>query len=144
MDRKTITTILAILLIGSFFMPYLKDNTISASGYEIVTTPNQLGVQGWGMLAVKYCWLLLPFAGIMLLIGALNNGRYFIGRWPWALLPIGVLAFVIIKIYRDAKGIGSPLTINKLMNELGYGFWVAFAAAVLLALYWPRKESVAK
>ena len=121
-------------------MPFLKNGSVSASGLEIVMGPKNMGKKDMGLLLVKYIWILLPFSGIMLLIGALNNDRYLIGRWAWAFLPLAVLAFVILKIYRDAKRIGSPTSFDDLAAQLGFGFWVALAAAVLLFFYWPKKE----
>ena len=141
MDKKILTTITSIILIGSFFMPYLKSGAISATGFEIVTAPYNAENKGMGILIIKYIWLLLPLSGIVLLIGALNNGKYFIGRWAWALLPLAVLLLVIARIYMDAKRIGSPLSVSQLAAELGVGFWVAMAASLLLALYWPRQKA---
>lgn len=141
MDRKSLTTILALVLIGSFFMPYLKDGPVSASGFEILITPKDIAAKDFALLMIKYIWLLLPLSGIILLIGALNKGKYFIARWPWAFLPLVVLLFVVAKIYLDAKRVGPPATISEIAGELGFGFWVALAASVILAVYHPRSKA---
>jgi hypothetical protein len=140
MDRKTVTIILALALIGCFFLPYLQYGSVTASGFDLLTAPNISGADK-GLLIMKYIWIMIPVAGIMLLIGALNNGNYFLGRGIWAFLPLLTLLFVMAIIFRDAKKIGTNISISELAKNMGTGFWITLGLSLLLALFWPRRRA---
>jgi hypothetical protein len=139
-DRKTLTIILSLALIACFFLPYLKFGDISASGFDIVTAP-MIRNADRGIVMIKYVWLLIPLAAIILLIGALNNGHYFLGRAIWAFLPLLALAFVVAKIYRDAKSLNSPFSISTFAENFDISFWISLVLSLVLALYWPRQTT---
>ena len=139
MDRKTVTIVLALALIGCFFLPYLQYGPVNASGFDLLTAPTNNGADR-GLLIMKYIWIMIPVAGIMLLIGALNNGNYFLGRVIWAFLPLLTLLFVVVQIFRDAKRIGANISISELAMNMGIGFWITLGLSLLLAFYWPRQK----
>ncbi len=140
MDRKTVTIVLALALIGCFFLPYLQYGTVTASGFDLLTTPTISGADR-GILIMKYIWIVIPVAGIILLIGAFNNGNYFLGRGLWAFLPLLTLLFVMVMIFRDAKRIGTNISISELAKNMGIGFWITLGLSLVLALYWPRQKA---
>jgi hypothetical protein len=140
MDRKKVTIVLALALIGSFFLPYLQYGPITASGFDLLTAPTISGADK-GLLIMKYIWLVIPVAGIMLLIGALNNGNYLLGRGIWAFLPLLTLFFVVALIFRDAKKIGANISISELAKNMGIGFWITLGLSLVLALYWPKRKA---
>jgi len=140
MDRKPYTVIFALILIGSFFLPYLKGPNGSASGLDIVTAGSDHGGD-WQILLLKYVWILIPLSGLMLLIGALNNENYFLGRGLWTWLPLLTVIFVVVKIYLDAKNNGSgSVSVGDLVEIFGVGYWIAFGASLILAFYNPRSR----
>jgi hypothetical protein len=122
MDRKMLTIILAILLIAGFFLPYLSSgpfNTSGISGFDFI--------KGGGK-ADKYLLLLSPIAGLLLLVGAANNGNYTPSRGVLVLLAlVGVLYLLIRSLIEGAD-------LGQLFKMLGLGYWLSLAAALLLTL----------
>jgi hypothetical protein len=133
MDKKILTIILAVVLIGCFFLPYYSLGGINVSGYDSI-------FNGVGSDWQKYIPLLIPISGAMLLIGALNNGNYVIARVLWALIPLLTILYWLI---------GSPLingvAIGDIFKGLGKGFgiglWVTIGASLVLAVYNPRSKA---
>jgi hypothetical protein len=129
MDKRILTIILAVVLIGCFFLDYGS----SVSGYDLVF---KMPGNDWQ----KYIPLLIPVSGILLLIGALNNGNYFITRAIWAWVPLLTILYWII---------GSPLingvAIGDIFKGLGKGYgiglWVTIAASLVLAIYNPKSKA---
>jgi hypothetical protein len=129
MDRKTLTIILAVILIGCFFLDYSKGG---GSGYEYVfNTPGGKGV--WE----KYVWLLIPISGVMLLIGALNNSNYMLGRSLWSWLPLLTILFFLIRAYMRANDFSA---VTATVKNFGIGLWITAVAAIILAFYNPRRR----
>jgi hypothetical protein len=87
---------------------------------------------------MKYLWLAMPVSGLFLLIGALNNGNYFLGRGFWAILPLLALLFLLIGIpVIEGAAIGDVFKV--ITRMYGIGVWVALAASLILAFYQPRR-----
>lgn len=127
MDKKMFTIILAIVLIGCFFLSWTSG--VTWSGLDIVKAPGG----NWH----KYVPALIPLSGLMLLIGALNNGNYPGGRGLWAWLPLLTLLFLFIGIPMiDGKAIGD--VFKDLGKNYGIGLWITIAASLVLAFYNPR------
>ena len=139
MDRKTITIILALALISCFFLPYLKYGAISANGFNLLTAKAPRSAEK-GLLLMKYIWILIPVAATMLIVGALNNGNYFMGRGIWALLPLLTVLLVAVQVFRDAKHRKSDVAISDLSENFGIGYWITAGISLVLAFYWPRKK----
>lgn len=140
MDRKLFTTIFAIILVASFFLPYLKfGNLASMSGLDIVSSNAGKGGD-WDDMLMQYIWVLIPLSGLILLLGSLNRENYFLGRGLWTWLPLLTVIFVIVKLYLESKnaGGGSAVSIGDLVKIFGMGFWVAAVASLILAFYNPR------
>jgi hypothetical protein len=130
MDKKILTVILAIVLIGCFFLPYMSFMGMSASGYDAVFS-------GGGGDWKKYILLLIPVSGVMLLIGALNNGNYILGRGIWAWLPLLTVIYMIIgQPLIDGEAIGN--IFKGLGKGYGIGLWVTIGASLVLAIYNPK------
>ncbi len=141
MNRKLFTTVFAVILIGSFFLPYLKFGAAgSSSGFDLVTASGGRGE--WQDMLMKYIWILIPLSGILLLIGAMNNENYIFGRGLWTWLPLLTVIFVIVKLYLDAKNMngGRSVSVSDLVKVFGIGFWIATVASLLLAFYNPRSR----
>lgn len=134
MNRKIVTIILAVLLIGSFFLPMGAGGNVSA--FDLVQGPS-LGNSIEGIL-MKYLWLAIPLSGLILLIGALNHETYFLGRGIWAFLPLLSLLMLLIGIpMMEGAPIGDLLKV--IVKMYGIGVWVALGASLVLAIYWPRR-----
>ena len=125
MDKKMLTIVLSVVLIGCFFLPYFKFMGVGASGYDIVFS----GGGNWE----KYLMLLIPIPAVLLLIGALNNGNYIGGRTLWAWLPLLAILYHLIRMVVEGAAIGD------LVKVIGLGLWVSLAASLVLAFYNPKK-----
>jgi hypothetical protein len=128
MDKKTLTIILAVVLIAGFFLPYLSSgpfSTAGISGFDFI--------KGGGGKADKYILLLSPIAGLLLLVGAANNGNYTPSRGVLVLLALAGVLYLVIRSLIEGADIG------QLFKMLGLGYWLSLAAALVLALYNPKK-----
>lgn len=123
MDRKTLTIVLSVALIASFFLAYFG----SASGLDIVKTPSY----GWE----KYLLLLIPIAGLLLLLGALNKGNNW-GLLSW--LPLLAILFWIIAMPL-INGVAIGDVFKMIGKGYGVGMWIAIVSSLILAFYNPRK-----
>ena len=132
MDKKTLSIILGLALLVSFFLPYLDFGYSKASGLDIVKSAGESKDA-----IVTYIWLLLPISGLMLLIGGLNKGNYPGGRSIWAWLPLLTLLFILI-IYPMIQGMSIGNVFKSFGQGFGLGLWIALAAAVVAAFANPR------
>ena len=126
MDKKMLTIILAVVLIGCFFLAYLSFMGHGVSGYDLVFSG--------GGSAEKYVLLLIPISGVMLLIGALT-GNYIGGRAIWTWLPLLTVLYYIIRMVIEGIGIGD------LFKVIGIGLWITLAASLVLAFYNPKDKA---
>lgn len=128
MDRKTFTIIIAIALIGSFFLPYYSfGGRGGVSGLDVLTAKGG----DWQ----KYLILLIPLTGLLLLLGELNN-NYILSRGLLSLLPLLTLIFIIF-ISPLIKGADFGSIFKYIGKGYGAGLWVAIVSSLLLAFYNP-------
>ncbi len=131
MDRKTFTLISAVVLIAAFFLAYYNF-FISVSGYDIVSSSGG----DWK----KYVILLIPVSAILLLIGAVNNGNYILGRGLLAWLPLlGVLFLIFIAPLIEGAAIGD--IFKGIGKGYGIGLWLTIVASLALAFYNPKPKA---
>ena len=131
MDKKMLTIILAVVLIGCFFLPYMSFMGMSISGLDTVT-----GEGDWQ----KYILALIPLSGVMLLIGALNNGNYPGGRMIWCWLPLLTVLYLLF-INPLIKGAAIGDIFKMLGKGYGIGLWITIAASLVLAFYNPKAKA---
>jgi hypothetical protein len=120
MDKKILTIVLAVVLIGCFFLAYFG----GVSGFDLVKAP--------GGTWEKYIPILIPLSGILLLIGA-ASGNYIGGRGLWALLPLLTVIYMIVRPLID------KVPFEALIKLFGVGFWITLVASLVLAFYNPKK-----
>ena len=126
MNKKTLTLMLAVVLIAGFFLPYFSASLFSMkgiSGFDIV--------KGAGK-ADKYLLLLSPIAGLLLLAGAANNGNYLLSKGVLVILALAGILFLPIRALIDGADLG------KLFKTMGIGYWLSLVSAVLLTFYNPK------
>jgi len=128
MDRKTLTIILAVALIASFFLPFFSAGGFSASMLDLVKAP----MGGWQ----KYLLLLFPICGLLLLLGELGS-NYVVPRSLLTWLPfLVILYFLILGPIIDGRKI--DYVFKALGKGYGAGLWIAIVSSIVLAFYNPR------
>lgn len=134
MDKKILTIVLSVVLIGCFFLAYFSFMGNGISGYDLVFSGGSGGSSDWE----KYLLLLIPLSGVLLLIGALNNGNYIGGRGIWSWLPLlAVLYFIIVGPIVHGRAIGD--VFKAIGKAYGIGLWITIGASLILAFYNPKK-----
>ncbi|HWR32581.1 MAG TPA: hypothetical protein VN451_03605 [Chitinophagaceae bacterium] len=132
MDRKIFTIVLAVALLGCFFLPYFSFFGMSVSGFDMVKAPGG----GWQ----KYILLLIPLAGILLLVGAVNNENYPLARNILCWLPLLAIIFILIlSPLIDGRAIGD--IFSAIGKGYGIGLWITIAASVALVAYTPKAKA---
>lgn len=129
MNKKTLSIVLGAVLAGAFFLPYFSMFGIGISGFDTVFKGGGSGNGEWE----KYIFLLIPISGIMLLVGALNNGNYIGGRAVWTWLPLLTVLYYIIRLLME------KVPFDALFKLFGYGFWITVVAAIVAVVYNPKE-----
>jgi len=125
MDRKTYTILLSAILLVGFFLPYIGG---IFSGYDILSLA--IKVKGeWS----QYLLVLVPLSAVILLIGSLNNERYFLGRELWVWLPFLTLAYIVIRLIIETN-----VKATDVFKGMSYGYWISLGASIFLAFGRPR------
>ena len=133
MDRKMVTLILGLALVGCFFLPYFLGFTGKITGYDLVFSK---GAEGWE----RYIWLLIPVSGLLLFLGALGNENYFLGRGFLAWLPLLAIIFELICVPMiHGASIGD--TFKELGKDYQIGLWITIGVSIVLAFYNPRPRA---
>lgn len=113
---------MAIALIVGFFLPIFK---IGGSAFDIVKAGGS-----WE----NYLWVLIPIAGLLLLLGELNN-KYATNRGLLTWLPLLTILVSLILVPLINK---VSLDFGKMIKVFGIGMWVMLVASIILAFYNPR------
>jgi len=101
------------------------------SGLDIITG-GSMGGNSSGS-ADRFILLLTPIAGVLLLVGALNNEKYIPSR-----SVLGILALVgwIYPLIRGLMEGGSGM--SQIFKFMGIGFWLGLVAAIAVLVYNPK------
>lgn len=133
MDRKVLSILLGLALLVSFFLPYLSMGGATASGLDIVKNAGDSKDA-----VMTYIWLIFPLSGLMLLIGALNNGNYPGGRALWLWLPFLALIYILF-VYPLMNGAAFGDLFKTFGQGFGIGLWIALAASLVGILVNPKR-----
>jgi asparagine N-glycosylation enzyme membrane subunit Stt3 len=128
MDRKIWTILLSIALLVCLFLPI--SNVGKSSAFDIFKN-------GMGGIWQNYIWLLIPVAALLLLIGALNNGSYFLSRGFLTLLPFLAILFILV-IWPLMESV--KLDFGAMIKGFGIGMWGLVIVSILLAFIHPRQR----
>lgn len=133
MNRRYLTIVMAVALLAAFFLPLLNIEGFKPSAFDIVKAPGKSND-----VLMKYIWVLIPLSGIILLVGAMNNEQYFLGRGIWAWLPFATIVFVLIRLYVKSQEMGAKVSVSEFAKGFAVGFWIMFAASLILAFSWSK------
>jgi hypothetical protein len=128
MNKKTITIVLAIILIASFFLPYLSVPGYDFSGFHVAFGKDGMSGLVKGGKLLLLC-LLIPLGGIVVLIDSLGDSSSSNNLGYW--MPLLGAVILAILMYTGMKPYaGSELTIGRFLGVMGYGFWITLGAAI--------------
>lgn len=127
MNKRTITIILALILLGCFFLPWFGDGTDKVSAYDVVFGKGEMADIEW---PEKFLWLLIPLGSILLLIG----GERFTGGFAYWLPLMGVL-YIFLRIFIEITAHTSAgEAAEQIFSVASWGFWITLVAAVGLVV----------
>jgi hypothetical protein len=133
MDKKSLTIVLAVILLVAFFLPFISANGYTLSGWNIVFGKNgESGLfNGSGTAARSlFLCLLIPLGALIVLFSAFgtNSSGENYGRW----MPlIGILYLAIMIFVNLTTGIGA-FSFGGVIQILGYAFWITLVASLVL------------
>lgn len=122
--------VFGVILIGAFFLAWFSFLGMGVSGLDMVTSK---GNGDWQ----RYLVLLIPLCGLLLFLGAINNGNYILGRGLLAWLPFLTLIYILIGA-PVIKGAPFGDAIKALGQGYGIGLWITIGASLVLAFYNPK------
>lgn len=132
-----LTLILGLALAGCFFLPYIDAGFFGkASGFNLVFPKGGSNGESWE----RFIWLLIPVAGLLLLLGALGNENYFLGRGFLSWLPLLALLYMII-VGPMIHGEAISDVFKHLGQSYGIGLWITIGLSLVLAFYNPRARA---
>lgn len=131
MDKKTLNIVLGAALLGSFFLAFYSMFGRSISGFEMVKADGG----DWQ----KYLLLIIPISGLLLVVGALNNGNSILPGSLLSILPLLTLLYIMIA-GPLIKGAAIGDIFKALGKGYGIGLWIAIAASLVLAFYRPKSN----
>jgi len=134
MDRRILTIVLALALIGCFFLPFINFGFGSGSLFDLIFKSGGSG--DWE----KYIGLLIPISAVLLLIGAMNNENYMISRIIWSVLPLLTVLYYPVRIYIEASGAGQKVPIGDLIKVFDVGYWALLGVSLILAVVQPKSK----
>ena len=119
---------MAIALLGAFFLPYWKENSINYSGFDIVLH---------GTLTRRFILLAIPLSGLVLLAGAFEKGSYSKGLFHWLpIITIVAIGFIVSSLELnpnlDRSDAGIFAWFSKTMKGSSYGLWITAAVSIIL------------
>jgi len=125
MSKKTIATILCIVLIIAFFLPYLSNGSLSYSGLKVMFGDKEVeGISKGGKALLLS--LLIPVGALLALLqGFSSSSSLGIVRW----MPLIGVAYLLVMLYIQASG---EISIGEFIGYFGYGLWITIVAAIIL------------
>jgi len=129
MNTKSLSMILGAILVGAFFLAWFSYMGMGASGLDMVTAKGG----DWQ----RYLILLIPLSGLLLFLGAMNNGNYILGRGLLTWLPLLTLIYILI-VSPVIKGVAFGDVFKALGKGYGIGLCITLGTSIVLAFYNPK------
>ena len=133
MSRITLTTILAVFLLGSFFMPFFYWNSFEMNGFNFI-----LSVR---VPSYKYFLLVIPLVVLFFLFGALSEGSTSLSRKLLSWVPLTTLLAIFILIFINTSFDHLVFDNGGIFSNTRGGFWLSLGLSLLLAFLKPHMKS---
>ena len=125
MHKKTLTTILSAVLLGSFFMPFFYWHSFEMSGFNFVMSEH--------IPSYKYFLLAIPLTTLFHLLSVLSQENNFYSRKLLSWTPLATLMIVFALILGKERSDDSFFSNGNIFSSTGAGFWLALVLSSLLA-----------
>jgi hypothetical protein len=132
MDRKTSTALIAIVLFGSFFMPFFTWQSFELNGFNFILSDHTP--------AYKYFLSVIPVLALVRILGALMSEHLVYVRKLLSWIPLITLVVIFIAIYINGNTGGNVFEDGGIFRNTGMGFWLALSLSLLLAFDRPRLQ----
>jgi len=132
MNKTTLTTVLSVALIGSFFMPFFYWHSFEMNGFNFILSEH--------IPSYKYLLLLIPFAAAFHLFNVLTEGNYFFSQKLLSLIPLITVAAVFMIVFFNKNADPEFFEAGNIFSNIGSGFWLALSLSLLLAFVKRRKD----
>jgi hypothetical protein len=118
------TTLLSVVLIGSFFMPFFYWHSLEMNGFNFILSDH--------IPPYKYLLLLIPLVALFHIFGVLSEENYFFIRQLLSWLPLSVLLAVFAMVFINENRDSRFFYEGNIFSNTGYGFWLALGLSSLL------------
>ena len=125
MHKKILTTILSVVLLGSFFMPFFYWHSFEMSGFNFVMSEH--------IPSYKYFLLAIPLTTLFHLLSVLSQENNFYSRKLLSWIPLATLIIFFILILAKEGSEESIFNNGNIFSSTGAGFWLALVLSSLLA-----------
>ena len=125
MHKKTLTTILSAVLLGSFFMPFFYWHSFEMSGFNFVLSEHTP--------PYKYFLLAIPLTTLFHLLSVLSQENNFYSRKLLSWIPLATLIIVFVLVLAKERTDDSFFNNGNIFSITGAGLWLALAFSLLLA-----------
>ena len=124
MHKKILTTILSVILLGSFFMPFFYWHSFEMSGFNFVMSEH--------IPSYKYFLLAIPLTTLFHFLSVLGQENNFYSRKLLSWMPLAALIIVFVLIFSKEGLDGSFSNNGNIFSITGAGFWLALGLSLLL------------
>ena len=124
MHKKILTTILSVVLLSSFFMPFFYWHSFEMSGFNFVLSEH--------IPSYKYFLLAIPLTTLLHLLSVLSQENNFYSRKLLSWIPLAALIIVFVLIVAKERTDDSFFSNGNILSITGAGFWLALGFSVLL------------
>ena len=124
MHKKLLTTILSVVLLGSFFMPFFYWHTFEMSGFNFVLSEH--------IPPYKYFLLAIPLTTLFHLLSVLSQENNFYTRKLLSCIPLATLIIVFVLVLAKERTDHSFFNNGNIFSITGAGYWLALFFSLLL------------
>ena len=125
MNRITFTTIVAVLLLVSFFMPFFYWNSFEMNGFNFILSDR--------VPSYKYCLLPVPLVVLFYLFGVLSEENTSFSQKLLSWIPVTALIIVIMLVFVNELSERSGFENGTFFSNTGSGLWLAITSSIFLA-----------
>ena len=124
MNKKILTTILSVVLLGSFFMPFFYWHSFEMSGFNFVLSEH--------IPPYKYFLLAIPLTTLFHLLSVLSQENNFYSRKLLSWIPLAALIIVLVLVLVKESTDDSFFNNGNIFSITGAGYWLALFFSLLL------------